>query len=240
MPLYVVVDVRSSCRTSERVPAPSITGVDARITAAADQEVATAFRIPDDDSSDRSRAIAFSAALAGALAVVFATPISDLIVALLPGRATISSSGTAMGSFEIEGPTIVRRTGVVVLVAAIVALAAGRWRMPPGLLTRRRGLDGLGAVVVLTMTWYGWLAQPHHAFYTNARFHWVDYLTWDSDRFTYAAGRIPHLIFYDHPYVWQAITAGIVALLLYAIGRRLGSSRPPELEVGDFVVNVSG
>ncbi len=179
---------------------------------------------PDRTSGRRVRALAIVAVFVGLVAVVFANQISEVLVALLPGRATIPSSGTGMGSLGDEGPTIVRRSGAVIVVAAIVGLGAGRWVSSPGMWTERRGRLALGVVVAATMLWYGWLAAPHNGFSTNARFHWVDYLTWDSDRFTYAAGRIPHLLLYDSPHVWQAINIGVLAVLLYAIGRQLGYS----------------
>jgi hypothetical protein len=82
-----------------------------------------------------------------------------------------------------------------------------------------------GVVVVGTGFWFGWLGRPHNAFPSNARFHWVDYPIWDSDSFFYAAGRIPHRIFYDFPFLWQGINAAVISLLCYSIGRQLGASR---------------
>ena len=103
-------------------------------------------------------------------------------------------------------------------------MTAAWWTPPAWLRSRTAGRTAAGVVVLGTGVWYGWLARPHNALLSNSRIHWVDYLTWNSDNYGYAAGRLPHLVFYEAPFVWQGINAGIVAALCFAIGRQLGFS----------------
>lgn len=168
----------------------------------------------------RFRRITFAGVIIGSILVAFADRIAHGITWAMPDRARISSSGTGVETLDVLGPEIVRRSGIVLLLAAVISVFASMWRSDT--IIRVRLLTP--AVIVATGVWYGWLAEPHNAFYTNARFHWVDYLTWDSDRFVYAAGRVPHLIFYESPYLWQAINAAAMAYVFYSIARHLDLS----------------
>jgi len=174
------------------------------------------------DSTPHRAGLAFVAL--GLLVFTLAEPIADFVTWILPGRFQIRSTATQLESLEMLAPTIVRRTGVVLIVSGAVATVSVLWAIPSAWRSPRLGQVAGGLVVAGTAAWYGWLSNPHQAFLSNARFHWVDYQTWDSDNYTYAAGRIPHLLFYEYPYVWQGINAGLVALLCYAIGRQLGHS----------------
>lgn len=173
---------------------------------------------------EAGRRIAIAGAFVGVLLLVLDDPLARFIGLLLPGRGQISSSGTDIEPFLDVAPQIIQRTGIVTLAVAAIASVLSLWHPPKSWHVESRGRRALLLVVLATAAWYGWLAEPHNAFYTNARFHWVDYITWDSSRFTYAAGKIPHLVFYESPYLWQAINAGLVVLLVYAMGRRLGMS----------------
>ena len=164
----------------------------------------------------------------GIALVLLAEQVADVVVRLLPGRARLRSLGTNFESFDDIGADIVARTGWV-LVAACVIAAIARWMMTRGVRfridDRRIHLAITSAVVAATAAWYGWLSTPHNAFPSNARFHWVDYITWDSDDYFYALGRIPHRIFYDAPWMWQSINAAIAVVLCYLIARRMGIGR---------------
>ena len=176
------------------------------------------------ESYPRILRLALAAIFVGVLTVVFAGPLAEIAAGLLPGRAEISSRGTDFEPFSLVAPTILRRTGLVLLAVGVSGTVALRWAGRLGDAAPRSGKIAASLVAAGTAFWYGWLAAPHNGYLTNARFHWVDYLTWDSSRFTYAAGRIPHLLFYEYPYVWQGISAAIVVLLLYLIARRLDFS----------------
>ena len=178
---------------------------------------------PDDRSSARSGAVALL--VAGVIIVAAVAPIADLIEFLLPTRGEVSSRGTAFRSFADVGEQVVRRTGAVVALAALASLVVGRLRWSSdGRLHRGFGSALAPLLMIVGAVWYGWLGNPHNGFPTNARIHWVDFETSRVDDFFYAAGRLPHWIFYDVPYVWQAINAAIVVGLAFAIGRRLGLS----------------
>jgi hypothetical protein len=164
----------------------------------------------------------------GVVLVVFADPLVDLAVRVLPGRMRLRSLGTNFDSFDEVGADIVARTGWVLLAACGVAVVAGWLRardVRPTTDDRRIHFALTGALVVATAAWYGWLATPHNAFPSNARFHWVDYITWDTDDYFYALGRIPHRIFYDAPWMWQSINAALAVWLCYLIARRIGCGR---------------
>ena len=168
--------------------------------------------------------LAFSLVLFGSALIVGNTPVAELLARGLPWRAEVASAGTNVPSFALIAPTIVWRSGIVAVVGGGV-LWLGTWVQGP----RRLRQDQVGrfaafTVIVATGFWYGWLSYPHNAFPSNARFHWVDYLTYDSDNFFYAAGRLPHMIFYEAPHLWQGITAAAVAGLCYIIARQLGLS----------------
>jgi hypothetical protein len=164
----------------------------------------------------------------GVALVLLAEQVADVVVRLLPGRARLRSLGTNYESFDDIGADIVARTGWV-LVAACGVAAIVHWLLTSGVRfridDRRIHLAITSAVVVATAAWYGWLSTPHNAFPSNARFHWVDYITWDSDDYFYALGRIPHRIFYDAPWMWQSINAAIAVVLCYLIARRMGIGR---------------
>jgi hypothetical protein len=160
----------------------------------------------------------------GLLVVVLAEPLASLIGWVLPGRAQIRSTGSRLDQFAVLAPTIIRRSGAVLAIAGVATAVVPHVRASTWWRSARSGRVAAGVVIVGTACWYAWLAEPHNAFPPNSRFHWVDYLTWDSDHYGYAAGRLPHLVFYEVPYVWQGINAGLVAWLCYLIGRRLGNS----------------
>jgi hypothetical protein len=164
----------------------------------------------------------------GVALILLAEQLAAVVVRLLPGRARLRSLGTNFESFDDIGADIVARTGWV-LVAACGIAAIAQWLLARGIRfrieDRRIHLAITSVVVVATAGWYGWLSTPHNAFPSNARFHWVDYITWDSDDYFYALGRIPHRIFYDAPWMWQSINAAIAVLLCYLIARRMGIGR---------------
>lgn len=171
-------------------------------------------------------------ALVGVAVAVAATPIADLLDAVLPASGRGRGLGTNFESFEVLGPELVRRTGAVILAGAAVVLVAGlvggrlaRW---PSVRPWFRPVVQ-GAIALGTAVWYGWLARPHNAYPSNARYHWVDYPRVDTDNYFYAAGRIPHLVFYDAPYLWKAINIAALVGLLAWISNRLRLSLPASI-----------
>ncbi len=170
----------------------------------------------------------FGPLVVGVVLIVLAQQVAAVGVRLLPGRTRLRSLGTNFDSFDEIGADIVARTGWV-LVAACGIAALAQWsharRIGLRIDDRRIHLAMTSAVVVATAAWYGWLSTPHNAFPSNARFHWVDYITWDTDDYFYALGRIPHRIFYDAPWMWQSINAAIAVTLCYLIARRMGVGR---------------
>ncbi len=171
--------------------------------------------------SRRLRVLALGAYGVGAAVFLGAGPLAGLAESLLPLRAEVTSRGTYFLPFAAVGDVIVRRTGAAMALASLVLLIVPRvtWRpVPVGTPTRRAVAASLA---VIGAAWYGWLAHPHNGFLDNSRIHWVDFSTSRSSDFFYAAGRIPHEVFYDAPFLWQAINVAWVIGLAWAIARRL-------------------
>lgn len=154
---------------------------------------------------------------------------------VVPKSFTVEGRGTPFGSFSELGPAVFHRIGLAVIAAAVIsaglqlsgratnsaARAATAGPTPSKLLIASRYAVVFGAPFALVL----YLSSPHNAFTSNSRIHWVDYLTRSSDVFFYAAGRVPHFLFYDHPSLWHAINAGLLALTVDALLRRLGFGR---------------
>lgn len=170
---------------------------------------------------DRARFVLGAATAIGVGLIAAAEPLVEFSVEILPNRMFVTSRGRSYPSFNEVGASVVRRTGIALLLSVVVA-GVSRSR------ARSRHLDTAltSGIIGGTACWYGWLGTPHNGFPSNARYHWVDYLTFNDDYFFYAAGRLPHMVFYEAPYLWQAINAGVIAYLFYAIARRLGLSIP--------------
>ena len=162
--------------------------------------------------------------LLGLVVTLLAGSLANVAEWLLPAGWQVSSTGTGFGSFSAIGEELFRRIGWLLLVASGAMFLSGvvPWRSAEVTPRLRR------VVIVLVTSgsaiWYGWLAQPHNGFPANSRIHWVDYLTVKSEVFFYAAGRIPHMVFYDVPYVWQALNVALVVLGCFALAHRLGLS----------------
>ena len=157
----------------------------------------------------------------GALLFVAAGPLADLVGAILPLRAEVTSRGTFYLPYSEVGDVIVRRTGAVLALAGIAMLLVDRAdRRPLNVTPMGRRMIAV-TIAAAGAAWYGWLAHPHNGFFDNSRIHWVDFLTNRSDDFFYAAGRIPHEVFYDTPFLWQAVNVAWVIALCWAIARRL-------------------
>jgi len=160
--------------------------------------------------------------------VLLASPLGGIASDFMPWRGQVKSAGTFFPNFADAAPGILRRSGVLAIAAiagAVGARYASNWLAAKG----STNLDKLGALAVpvvvgATAAWIAWLATPHNGFPSNARIHWVDFLTVDSDDYFYAAGRLPHMLFYDAPTLWQVINACVLVALCVAIGRRLGFS----------------
>ncbi|MFZ4718055.1 MAG: hypothetical protein ACOYMR_01435, partial [Ilumatobacteraceae bacterium] len=174
------------------------------------------------------RNVLVAMAIAGAALVAGAGWFAQTLADLLPQAATIRSRGTAFGDIATVGTHVLRMTGIALLAGA----AAGTWlrRLPwtdddesatseRVLLLRRLAVFGIPFLAYL------YLASPHNAYPTNSRIHWVDFTSWNSDDFFYAAGHLPHAIFYRHPAWWQALNAGLLALTVDLLLRRIGVRR---------------
>ncbi len=171
--------------------------------------------------------------LAASVLVYFqASRIAGWMGDILPWRAQVSSAGTQHAIFSELAPEIVERNALVAL-AAIASVLLWRWlrqlRLPSG-----SSLILAVTVPLISAAWITYLAHPHNAFPTNSRFHWVDFIGYESDRFFYVAGRLPHYIFYETPYVWQGLNSLALSLCCYLIGRRLGHSRGLAAMLGAF------
>ena len=171
--------------------------------------------------STRRLLFGFATVVVGALCVVFAGGVSEILESLLPGRAQVSSRGTNYRSFPEVGEQVVRRAGAVIaLVAGVfVIVDRSRWSLPAA--SPRVSRAAVGGIALGGAVWYGWLARPHNGFPSNARIHWVDFLLSRSDDFFYAAGRVPHEIFYDTPFLWQAVNVAWVIGMCWLLARRL-------------------
>ncbi|MEK9637084.1 MAG: hypothetical protein VW060_08435, partial [Acidimicrobiaceae bacterium] len=157
---------------------------------------------PEVRGGSRAGSVGMVGALVSLLVILAAAQIADLVEFLLPERGEVSSRGTAFRHFDEIGAQLIRRIGVVMLLAAVTQIVVGRVRWVPGSpSTRLRRVAPL-VLMLAGALWYGWLAKPHNGFPTNARIHWVDFETTRVDDFVYAAGRLPHWLFYESPYVW--------------------------------------
>lgn len=125
------------------------------------------------------------------------------------------------------------------MVAPLSALVLSAFRGHRLLSNRKVGRAGAALLAAGTALWIGWLATPHNGFPSNARIHWVDFQTVRTERYFYAAKRIPHLIFYDMPPVWQAMNATLLVALCVLVARQLGFSLPASV-VLSAVVATSG
>ncbi len=162
------------------------------------------------------------------------------LVHLLPVAFTVRSGGTSLEAFAVLGPSIIRRFGACLLLGVglstawlvlphttvqRIAATCRRACSLPHTSSRTRTLCRSVLLFAVPFAAFFWLSTPHNAFSTNSRIHWVDYLTLRSDVFFYAGGRIPHFLFYEHPSLWQGINAGLLALTIDAILRRLSFGR---------------
>lgn len=153
-------------------------------------------------------------------------PLASSTAYFLPGRAQVSSRGTSFEAFGDIAPTLIGRFGLVLALAALMALVGpyiAEW-VPAALRGSSAAHVASGLVVFASGILYATLGDPHHAYRANARFHWVDYLTHDSGNFFYAAGRIPHLVFYDSPWLWNGVLGAGLAALAWVIARQLDFS----------------
>lgn len=171
----------------------------------------------------RATSAAVLSVVAGLVLIIANGPIARILARGLPWRGEVKSAGTFFPPFPEAAPVILSRTGWMLIALPVLTAATVS-------ATSRLKSDRRVDIVVATTTiigsglWFGWLATPHNAFPSNARIHWVDYLTWRTERLFYAAGRVPHMLFYDSPPTWQAINAALLVGLCILIARRLGFS----------------
>lgn len=185
----------------------------------------------------------------GAIAVVCAGPIISWFDRHLPLAVTVRSSGTILGSLGSIGDEVLRRTGIALLAAACLSAAVNVIDVGPALSSARRISrvfaaaprhlrNAIRAIALFAVPYIvvHWLSTPPQLFSTNARIHWVDYFVEGPRQhsFFYAAGQLPHALFNMHPTVWQGINAGLLALALDLVLRRLSFGR-----VASFVLSLA-
>lgn len=167
--------------------------------------------------------------LAGLVLVVLGGPLAELLARIAPAAVTVSSAGSPYPSLEEVLPTVWARLGLAMTAIAAVSLVVRR-NLPP--LPRRAWIGLSGVLAVFTGALHGLLAYPHHAFPTNARIHWVDILFDRADDWFYAAVKLPHLVFYDMPQLWQAVNGALNTLLVVILVRHVTGDRAAGLLAG--------
>lgn len=160
----------------------------------------------------------------GVLLTLFASEFALFFARFLPWRSEVKSAGTFFPAFPNVAPEIIERVGWIMIAAPMVALVLSAFRGNKFVSNRIVTSLGAGALALGTALWVGWLATPHNGFPSNARIHWVDFQTVRPDRYFYAAKRLPHVLFYEMPPVWQALNAAILVGLCVLIARQLGFS----------------
>lgn len=178
----------------------------------------------------------------GAVALyAVAHPLARRLGDALPEAATVSSAGTAFPGlaeglgFGLRGLAIVLVAVAATLVTAGIRADGVRWRERRDVLTR----VALPLLVMTAAALYGYLGYPHNGFPTNSRIHWVDIYFDRADSFHYTLVKLPHRLFYDAPYLLQAINAAVNVLLAYALGRTLLARRVLALVMAAALVGSS-
>ena len=167
-------------------------------------------------------------AIAGLVLAAAPGKITNALAKRLPLAFTVESGGTHFGPFHDIGSTELRRLGLALMIGAATAIILRRRPIARRALRPESPLEGgvrRVAIFAVAFAVFYYLGSPHNAFSTNSRIHWVDFTSWDSDNFFYAAGHLPHTIFYRHPPLWQGLNAGLLAVAMDHLLRRLGWSR---------------
>ncbi len=136
----------------------------------------------------------------------------------LPAAAVVRSRGTPFPPLAEAFPFAIRTTALVLLAASVVACVARVWPRR----WRWSTWSEVAAVVLVVLAGgalYGFFGYPHNAIPTNSRIHWVDIYNNRADEWFYTLVKLPHRLFYDAPYVLQALTGACNAALMYLIGR---------------------
>lgn len=146
----------------------------------------------------------------------------------LPDAATVRSDGTKYPSFaDIRGWGYqLRLLGVVVAavpIGALLSLHPDVSRLASELSNRlsSRYLLALALLLAVSFALYAYLAYPPNAWPSNARMHWLDQFYGRSDHFFYTLVKLPHVVFYEMPHIWQGINGALSVALTYGIGRQV-------------------
>lgn len=140
---------------------------------------------------------------------------------VLPAAATVKSAGTQFPGLRDAFGFQLRGLVLVAVAVAVVAFVARRpatvtWRLSPATAWLALAVLVLGAAAL-----YGYLGYPHNGFPSNSRIHWVDIHFDRADSFHYTLPKLPHRLFYDAPYLLQALNAAVNVVLAYLIGLTL-------------------
>lgn len=173
----------------------------------------------------------------GATLLIFANDVAVTVDEFLPRSGTGRGLGTNFPTFADVGPNITRRSAIsLILVGASVMLTLAVLLVQDKFLVSTLNFDAENTdrsrhtvqwiIAAVSGGWYCWLSYPHNPFPTNSRIHWVDRLTWASDNFFYAASRLPHMAFYEAPYLWQGLNVALLVGLVAWISNLLKLSAP--------------
>lgn len=171
--------------------------------------------------SARRRVTVGVAAVVGLLVAWQAEAVTRAVATVLPLAWKVRSKGTGLPAFEDAYPTILTWTVAVLAIAGVAALVVARF---PARLERAaqrlRPLPLETWLIAVTALVYGWISWPHLATKSNSRIHWVDifFEPWVSS-YWYTLVKLPHMVFYDYPWLWQAINGGLNVALVMAIVR---------------------
>ncbi len=181
-------------------------------------------------SSDRLEAgVAAGLIALGVVLVLGAATIASELAAVLPAAMTVRSAQW-FPSFAVAMPFTLRGLGYVLIAATAVQVVAQWFRTRVGRVQVDSSnpiarLAPLLLVLAVTAVVYWQFATPHNASEGNARVHYTDLLFVKHERFFYTLGKVPHLLFYDHPNVLQTALGVLNVALVYAIGRQLLRNR---------------
>lgn len=157
--------------------------------------------------------------IAGAVLVYLLTPhFASFLQRVGPRALTVGSLGTNFPNLGHALPFTLRASAIAVALGAVVTYVAARVKLKVEW-PDRATTAALVLLVVCAAVIYGWFGLPHNALATNSRWHWVDIYFDRRENWYYTLVKYPHMLFYDNPYILQALNAALNVSLMYAIGR---------------------
>jgi hypothetical protein len=156
----------------------------------------------------------------GAVAYALAPRIAWRLDRYLPAAATVRSRGTNFPGILDAAPFTIRSTAILLVGAALIALLAPRVHVNVRP-TRRAAIVTMAALAVVAGAVYWWFGYPHNGLPANSYIHWVDISFTRAHTYWYVLVKPAHRLFYDRPYLLQAINGALNVTLVYLIGRSL-------------------